>query len=51
MPLPGSPLVDAALPAGCPPADQRGRYRPSGGGCDVGAVEVTQPLWLPLIRR
>src|SRR5260370_208895 len=38
--LPGSPAMDAANPAYCPPADQRGVPRPQGGGCDIGAVEA-----------
>jgi hypothetical protein len=47
VPDPGSPLIDA-IPdpgGGCPAAptittDQRGLPRPSGPGCDIGAVEV-----------
>jgi len=35
----GSPALDAANPASCPPTDQRGVARPRGIGCDVGAVE------------
>jgi hypothetical protein len=38
--LPGSPAIDAANPAYCPPVDQRGVPRPQGGGCDIGAVEA-----------
>ncbi len=37
----GSPAIDAADPAYCPEADQRGVARPNGGGCDIGAVETT----------
>ncbi len=37
----GSPAIDAADPAYCPEADQRGVARPHGGGCDIGAVETT----------
>ena len=37
----GSPAIDAADPAYCPEADQRGTARPHGGGCDIGAVETT----------
>ena len=59
MPLPGSPLIDAALLSGCPALDQLGRSRPDGPGCDVGAVEttpeitpvITWHLFLPLIQR
>lgn len=45
LPADGSAGVDA-IPAGtpgicdAPPADQRGLARPSGGSCDVGAVEL-----------
>jgi hypothetical protein len=45
LPAAGSPAADA-IPAGTPylcdgtiPADQRGQPRPSGTGCDIGAVE------------
>jgi hypothetical protein len=51
LPLPGSPAIDAALIATCPPVDQRGFHRPVGPGCDSGAVEAGLRLWLPLIRR
>ena len=39
-PLTGSPLIDTGV-AGCEPIDQRGAGypAPSGGGCDIGAVE------------
>jgi predicted outer membrane repeat protein len=37
----GSPAIDAADPAFCPEADQRGVTRPHGGGCDIGALEST----------
>jgi hypothetical protein len=37
--LPGSPAIDAANAALCPPTDQRGVPRPQGPGCDSGAVE------------
>ena len=36
----GSPAVDAADAAACPPFDQRGVIRPQGAGCDIGAVEL-----------
>jgi hypothetical protein len=39
--LPGSPAIDAADPALCPPTDQRGIPRPQGAACDVGSVERT----------
>jgi len=37
--LPGSAAIDAADPAYCPAADQRGFARPQGGACDIGAFE------------
>ena len=42
IPLPGSPLIDAASATFCPPQDQRGFPR-SADTCDVGAVE-RQPV-------
>ncbi|MDQ2677077.1 MAG: calcium-binding protein, partial [Actinomycetota bacterium] len=38
-PAAGSPVIDAGG-NDCPPADQRGRPRPRGEACDVGAVEA-----------
>jgi beta-glucanase (GH16 family) len=43
MPMPGSPAIDAANPALCPPVDQRGVTRPQGASCDVGSVERFVP--------
>lgn len=41
----GSPAIDAIAPGpGCPATDQRGAARPTGAGCDAGAVEVAPPL-------
>ena len=37
--LDGSPAIDAADAALCPPTDQRGVVRPQGAACDVGAFE------------
>lgn len=37
---PGSPAIDAAVLANCPPTDQRGVPRPFGAGCDIGAFEL-----------
>ena len=37
--LAGSPAIDAADPAYCPPTDQLGNPRPQGAGCDLGAIE------------
>jgi hypothetical protein len=42
--LAGSPAIDAALPSLCVPTDQRGRARPSGAACDVGAFESSPPF-------
>lgn len=36
---PRSAAIDAAVPATCPAADQRGIARPFGAGCDIGAYE------------
>jgi hypothetical protein len=36
----GSPAIDAAVAANCPPTDQRGVSRPQGAGCDIGAFEL-----------
>lgn len=52
LPLTGSPLVDAADPNSCTPADQRGASRV--GACDIGAVEygaVAFQLYLPMVVR
>ena len=43
LPMAGSPIIDVANAAMCPPTDQRGVPRPQGVGCDVGAVEVESP--------
>jgi CSLREA domain-containing protein len=48
---PGSPAVDAGSALYCPPTDQRGRPRPAGAGCDLGAYERWLDLFLPLLRR
>lgn len=37
--LPSSPAIDAALGPNCPATDQRGRTRPFGPACDIGAFE------------
>lgn len=37
--LAGSPAIDAASQADCPPRDQRGVMRPQGSGCDIGSYE------------
>jgi hypothetical protein len=38
--LAGSPALNAANPANCPPTDQRGVARPQGTACDIGAYEA-----------
>jgi hypothetical protein len=49
LPLPDSPLIDAAEDADCPVLDQRREDRPQDGDgdgsahCDIGAVEVPEP--------
>ena len=60
---PNSPAIDAGNPApvgsgddACPVTDQRGVARSGGGGCDLGAFELTHPaptylIYLPLIVR
>jgi CSLREA domain-containing protein len=49
----GSPAIDAADPAYCPLADQRGVTRPQGVACDIGAFEFEQgsAIFLPLILK
>ncbi len=42
--LAGSPAIDSALPGLCVPTDQRGRARPSGAACDIGAFESSPPF-------
>ena len=44
--LAGSPAIDTGSSSNCPSADQRGKPRPQGAGCDIGAFEV-QPSILP----
>lgn len=57
LPMLGSPAIDAGDNVGCPTLDQRDVGRPIDGDgvspavCDVGAVEVQQLLYLPLIMR
>ena len=50
VPLPGSPAVDAIPPTvnGCGmtlTTDQRGATRPTGAGCDIGAVEFPPVIY------
>ncbi len=47
-----SPVIDSGNLEGCPATDQRGVVRPSGIGCDIGAVEVViYRLYLPLLLK
>jgi hypothetical protein len=41
--LAGSPAIDAGPATGCLPTDQRGRTRPYGPACDIGAFESSPP--------
>ncbi len=47
----GSPAIDAADPRYCPETDQRGRARPLGGSCDIGAIESTAGIATPSPAR
>lgn len=47
----GSLARDTADPVACPPQNQRNFPRPIGAGCDVGAFELGDSLFLPLVRR
>jgi hypothetical protein len=54
--LAGSPAIDSANAAACAAAhvngvDQRGVWRPVGPGCDIGAFEFGQTLFLPIVFR
>lgn len=51
LPAWDSPAISAADAGACPPTDQRGVARPAGAGCDVGAVEVGAPHFLPVVQR
>ena len=44
VPSQGSAALDAAQAAACPGNDQRGGSRPTGTGCDIGAVERAVPI-------
>jgi hypothetical protein len=51
MLLNGSPAVDAVIynaPNNCPEDDQRGYPRPFGMRCDIGAVEQSYYIYMPL---
>ena len=53
----GSAAVDAGTNAGCPAVDQRGVRRPIDGDrngvavCDVGAFELQDLIFLPVVRQ
>ncbi|HEY6040716.1 MAG TPA: choice-of-anchor Q domain-containing protein [Anaerolineae bacterium] len=49
--LAGSPAIDTGTNSGCPARDQRGLKRPQRLRCDIGAVEASGTLWLPLLMR
>jgi hypothetical protein len=54
QPAPGSPLIDVIPVGACGlKVDQRGFPRPSGAGCDIGAVEVqvAAPAPVPITPR
>jgi hypothetical protein len=42
--LAGSPAIDGGDNSSCLPTDQRGRARPYGAGCDIGAFESSAPF-------
>ena len=42
--LSGSPAIDGGDDAACPATDQRGRDRPYGVACDIGAFESSPPF-------
>jgi len=45
--LAGSPAIDTGSNSNCPSGDQRGKPRPQGAGCDIGAFEVQPSSILP----
>ena len=49
IPAADSPALDYAQ--GCPATDQRGFPRPLGPGCDVGAIERGELLFLAVVRK
>ena len=53
LPARNSPVVNAGDPSFVPPpaTDQRGDPRVMGGRIDIGSVELSAELFLPLIRR
>ena len=51
LPQSGNPAIDGGECVAGVTTDQRGRPRPFGGQCDVGAVEVGGYLYLPIIIK
>ncbi len=58
LPFAGSPAIDGGNPAGCAglsgatlTVDQRGRSRPFGARCDIGALEVETSTPTPAKRH
>jgi hypothetical protein len=51
LPLSGNPAINGGECVAGITADQRGWNRPSGSTCDVGAVEVGELLYLPVIIK
>jgi len=51
LPTWSSPAIDAGDAARYPPTDQRRVSRPLGAGCDIGAIEVGIPYFLPALQK
>ncbi|MBE7553110.1 MAG: hypothetical protein HS126_18715 [Anaerolineales bacterium] len=49
IPAASSPAIDYGLD--CPAIDQRGYPRPLGVACDVGSIERSTPVYLPVVIR
>lgn len=49
--LTGSPAIDSGDNSNCPTTDQRDRLRLTGDGgvCDIGAFEISYPIFLPIV--
>jgi hypothetical protein len=49
-----STTIDAGTDTGCPDTDQRGKPRPVGAACDIGAVDygkLVYYIYLPFITK